>query len=89
MFIKQLRDAPTRNQYASLHVLFHGVPGQICAGDETHPAVGDGDFGVDAPIGERIGLVTPGIESCGWDQRFHLSYRIEGDATSVILGQLE
>ncbi|WP_181924142.1 hypothetical protein [Cupriavidus taiwanensis] len=27
MFLKQLRNAPTRNQHASLHVLFHGVPG--------------------------------------------------------------
>ena len=89
MFVQQPGNVSSRDEHASLHVLLHRMPGQIRAGDETHPAVGDGHFGVDTPVGERIGLVTPGIKSCGGDHCSHLAYRIKGDAAAVVLRQLE
>lgn len=65
------------------------MSGEVRAGDETHPAVGDGLFGVDAAAGKRIGLLTPSIEFDGGYQRPHFAYRVECNAAAVILGQLE
>ena len=76
MVEQEFGDLTTRNQHTSLHVLFHGLSGEIRTGDETHPAVCDGHFGVDATIGKWVGL-DAGIEFGGRDQRTHLADRIE------------
>ena len=89
MFIKQPCNAPARDQHTSLHVLFHCVPGEVRAGDETHPAVCDSDFGVDAAVGKRISLVVPGLEIGGRNQRPHFADRVEGNTAAVLLGQLK
>ena len=48
--VQQAGDVATRNEYTSLHVLFHRVTSQVRAGDEANPAVGDSNLGVDSTV---------------------------------------
>ena len=63
MVIQQLGNETTRDEHAGFHVFLHRLAGEVRTGDETHSAVGDSDFGMDASVGEGIGLVAPGIVS--------------------------
>lgn len=66
----EVKDVPTRDQYAGFRVPLHCEAGEILAGDEIQDRVGNGDLGVYASFEEGLCLL-PDMEKAWLSTRIH------------------